>query len=56
MFGVSVGKFLGFMLTARGIEANLDKCRAILEMGSLQNLMEVQRLVGSFNITIVVYT
>ncbi|RDX90703.1 hypothetical protein CR513_27406, partial [Mucuna pruriens] len=25
-FGVQVGKFLGFMLTERGIEANPDKC------------------------------
>ncbi|XP_047170810.1 uncharacterized protein LOC124845134 [Vigna umbellata] len=45
-FGVPAGKFLGFRLTCRGIEANLDKCRAILEMQSPQNLKEVQRLVG----------
>lgn len=25
-FGISAGKFLGFMLTSRGIEANRDKC------------------------------
>nr|KYP46857.1 Retrovirus-related Pol polyprotein from transposon 412 family [Cajanus cajan] len=31
-FGVKGGKFLGFMLSARGIEANRDKCRAVLEM------------------------
>lgn len=31
-FGVAVGKFLGFMLTTRGIEANPDKCATILEM------------------------
>lgn len=46
MFGVSAGRFLGFMLTTRGIEANLDKCRAILEMRSPHNLKEVKRLVG----------
>lgn len=45
-FGVSAGKFLGFMLTSRGIEANPDKCRAILEMRSPCNLKEIQRLVG----------
>ncbi|XP_014506155.1 uncharacterized protein LOC106765899 [Vigna radiata var. radiata] len=45
-FGVSAGKFLGFMLTSRGIEANPDKCRAILEMRSPSSLKEVQRLVG----------
>ncbi|XP_014524143.1 uncharacterized protein LOC106780373 [Vigna radiata var. radiata] len=45
-FGVSVGKFLGFMLTYRGIEANPDKCRAILEMMSPTKLKDVQCLVG----------
>ncbi|XP_022638464.1 uncharacterized protein LOC111241956 [Vigna radiata var. radiata] len=45
-FGVSTGKFLGFMLTNRGIEANPDKCRAILEMRSPTKLKEVQCLVG----------
>ncbi|RDY11735.1 hypothetical protein CR513_03550, partial [Mucuna pruriens] len=25
-FGIKVGKFLGFMITRRGIEANLEKC------------------------------
>ena len=33
-FVVAARKFLGFMLTHRGIEANLDKFRVILEMGS----------------------
>ena len=31
-FGVSSGKFLGFMVSHRGIEANPDKIRAILDM------------------------
>jgi len=46
VFGVPVGKFLGFMLTARAIEANPDKCAAIAEMRSPKNLKEIQRLVG----------
>ena len=29
---VTVGKFLGFMVSQRGIEANPDKIRAIMEM------------------------
>ena len=29
VFGVSSGKFLGFMVSQRGIEANPDKVRAI---------------------------
>ena len=31
-FGVSSGKFLGFMVSQREIEANLEKVRAILDM------------------------
>ena len=33
-FGVSSEKFLGFMVSQRGIEANPEKVRAILEMSS----------------------
>ena len=31
-FGVTTGKFLGFMVSQRGIEANPDKIRAIVEI------------------------
>ena len=31
-FGVTAGKFLGFMVSQKGIEANPDKIRAIVEM------------------------
>ena len=31
-FGVSSGKFLGFMVSHRGIKANPDKIQAILDM------------------------
>jgi len=37
------------MLTNRGIEANPDKCEAIMKMRSPINLKEVQRLVGKLN-------
>ena len=30
-FGVSAGRFLGFMMTQRGIEANPSQLKAILE-------------------------
>ena len=43
-FGVTVGKFLGFMVSQRGIEANPDKIRAIIEMAPLRNVKEVQSL------------
>ena len=46
VFTIEVEKFLGFMLTHRGIEANLDKCWAILEMRSPTSVKEVQRLTG----------
>jgi len=40
-FGVEGGKFLGFMLSHRGIKANLEKCRTITEMWSPHNIKEV---------------
>ena len=45
-FGVSSGKFLGFMVSDRGIEANPDKIQAILDMKPPQNVKEVQSLIG----------
>uniref|UniRef100_A0A2N9F200 Integrase catalytic domain-containing protein n=1 Tax=Fagus sylvatica TaxID=28930 RepID=A0A2N9F200_FAGSY len=45
-FGVYSGKFLGFMVSQRGIEANPDKIKAILEMQPPKNTKEVQRLTG----------
>ena len=45
-FGVSSGKFLGFMVSHRGIEANSDKIQAILNMKPPQNVKEVQSLIG----------
>jgi hypothetical protein len=32
-FGVSAGQLLGFLVSARGIEANPEKIQAILTMG-----------------------
>ena len=37
-FGVSLGKFLGFMVLQRGIEANPDKIQAILSMELPKNV------------------
>ncbi|KAL0361147.1 UNVERIFIED_CONTAM: Retrovirus-related Pol polyprotein from transposon.6 [Sesamum radiatum] len=45
-FRVSGGRFLGFMVTQRGIEANLDKINAIMDMGPPTSINEVQRLTG----------
>jgi len=43
-FGDQAWKFLGFLLTRRGIEANPDKCQAITNMRSPANIKEVQQL------------
>ena len=45
-FAIQGGKFLGFLLTRRGIEANPDKCRAVPDMASPRTVKEVQRLTG----------
>ena len=46
VFGVEAGKFLGFMLIERGIEANPDKCATIIAMKSPTSVKEVQQLTG----------
>ena len=43
-FGVASGKFLGFMVTQWGIEANPEKIRAILDMKHPSSKKEVQKL------------
>ena len=43
-FGMTAGKFLGFMMSQRGIEVNPDKIHAIMEMTPLRNVREVQSL------------
>ena len=45
-FGVSAGKFLGFIVNHRGIEANPDKIKVVLDMPSPSGIKEVQRLTG----------
>ncbi|XP_027150213.1 uncharacterized protein LOC113750438 [Coffea eugenioides] len=45
-FGVTSGKFLGYLVSRRGIEANPDKVRAIQEMSPLRCVRDVQRLTG----------
>ena len=45
-FGVSVGKFLGFMVNSRGIEEDPDKIKVMLDMHPPSNTKEIQRLTG----------
>ena len=44
VFGVSSGKFLGFMVSQRGIETNPDKIKVVLEMTPPRTTKEVQSL------------
>lgn len=46
VFGVKAGKFLGFMISHRGIEANPEKMEAILNMRAPKTLNELQKLNG----------
>ena len=45
-FGVMAGKFLGFMVSQRGIEVNPEKIRAIMELEPPMTVKEVQSLNG----------
>ena len=46
IFGVALGKFLGFMESQRGIEANPEKVQAIINMSLPKTVKEVQKLTG----------
>ena len=46
VFGVTAGKFLGFMVSQRGIRVNPEKIRAIMELEPLKTIKEVQSLNG----------
>ena len=46
VFGIASGKFLGFMVSQRGIEANPKKVQAIIDMTSPKTVKEVQKLTG----------
>ncbi|RVW75366.1 Retrovirus-related Pol polyprotein from transposon 17.6 [Vitis vinifera] len=45
-FGVSVGKFLGFMVSQRGIEVSPDQVKAVMETPPPRSKKELQRLTG----------
>ncbi|GKV21394.1 hypothetical protein SLEP1_g31378 [Rubroshorea leprosula] len=46
VFGVELGKFLGFMVSKRGIEINPKKIKAIEEMKPPKSIKDVQHLIG----------
>jgi hypothetical protein len=46
VFGVMRGKVLGFLVSTKGIKANPDKIKAIIQMKPPQTNKEVQKLTG----------
>ncbi|PKA55873.1 hypothetical protein AXF42_Ash018780 [Apostasia shenzhenica] len=48
-FGAASGKFLSYLISIRGIEANSDKITTILSMPSPRSLKEIQKLTGQVN-------
>jgi hypothetical protein len=47
IFGVSTGKLLGFLVSYRGIEANLEKIKAIEVVRPPARIKDIQKLTGS---------
>ena len=45
-FGVRSGKFLGYMVTKRGIEASPDQIRAIMDLECPKSVKDIQKLTG----------
>ena len=45
-FGMGSGKFLGYMVTHRGIEVNPDQIKAINDLKPPRNAKEIQKLIG----------
>ncbi|RVW80974.1 hypothetical protein CK203_054674 [Vitis vinifera] len=45
-FGVSAGKFLGFMVNQRGIEVSPDQVKGVMETPPPRSKKELQRLTG----------
>lgn len=43
---VQAEKFIGFILTRRGIEFNLEKCQAVIDMRIPTSMEEVHQLIG----------
>ncbi|XP_062088902.1 uncharacterized protein LOC133795468 [Humulus lupulus] len=45
-FGVRSGKFLGYLVTQRGVEANQDQIKSIMDIPSPRTKKDVQKLTG----------
>jgi len=42
VFGVPAGKLLGFIVSERGIEANPDKIKAVMDLQKPEKIKDVQ--------------
>ena len=45
-FGVKAGKFLGYMVTKRGIEANPEQIKVVINLKAPSSVKDIQRLTG----------
>ena len=45
-FGMSSGKFLGYMVTKRGIEASPEQIKSIMELESQKTIKDIRKLTG----------
>ncbi|KAL5827791.1 hypothetical protein ACOSQ3_019641 [Xanthoceras sorbifolium] len=45
-FGVSSGKFLSYLVTKRGVEANPDQIQSIMDLRSPKSIKDIQKLTG----------
>ncbi|PKI71947.1 hypothetical protein CRG98_007630 [Punica granatum] len=48
-FGVKLGKLLGFVVSEKGIEVDLDKVKAIMELPPPSTVREVRSFLGRLN-------
>jgi hypothetical protein len=46
VLGIPQGKLLGFIVSHRGIEANLEKITTVTNMGAPQTIKDVHKLTG----------
>jgi hypothetical protein len=46
VFGIHKGKVLGCLVSTKGIEANPDKIKALIEMQDTVSVKDVQKLIG----------
>ena len=46
VFGIKSGKFLGYLVSQRGIDANLEKVQVVIDLAEPQSRHVVMKLIG----------